>query len=224
LANEEILMSTMEAKDVLSVGSRLSWAAILAGAVLAITLYIVFSVLGLCIGLSVSHRIEGGQLGVGAAIYAVITLLLSLFIGGYVTSQSTVGETKGEAVRYGLLLWGVILIAMAWFSSVGLGLGFGSLLNQTMRAPGQEATAAAPLWSAEELKKAGLNDEQIDKLRQAREGIRAQVGKLDLTTEAWWSLFGLVLSIAAAVAGTLAGAGPSLSFRRVRTSARVQPG
>jgi hypothetical protein len=216
-------MSTIEAREVMSVGSRVSWAAILAGAVLAVTLYIVFSVLGICIGLSVSSHVGGGQLGVGAALYAVVTFLIALFVGGYVTSQSTVGETRGEAISYGLLLWGVFLLALVWFSSAGLSLGIGGVMRQAMKDPSQEPAAAAPAWSAEDLRNIGLNDEQIGKMKQAREGLRAQVARLDLTSEAWWALVALLLSIGAAVAGAVAGAGPKLIFRRVTTSARVRP-
>lgn len=215
-------MSTIEAKDVMSVGSRISWAAILAGAVLAVTLYLVFSVLGICIGLSVSQRVAGTQLGVGAAVYAVVTFLLSLFAGGYVTSQATVGETKGEAVSYGLLLWGVILLALVWFSSAGLSLGIGGLMRQVMKDPVQEPAGAATAWSADDLRKIGLNDEQIGKMKQAGEVLQARVARLDVTAEAWWSLVALLLSIAAAVAGAVAGAGPRLIFRRITTNARVR--
>jgi hypothetical protein len=206
-------MDRIEGKDVLAVGSRVSWAAILAGAVLAITIYIALSVLGIAIGLSVSQRIAGEQLGTGAAIYVIAALLIALFIGGYVTSQTTVGESKGEALRYGLLLWGVMLLAAVWFAAQGLDFGFSGLLNQVVKAPTPSAGGTAAALPEDELRKIGLNDQQISSMQKASESLRARVGKLDVTAEAWWTVCGLVLSMAAAIAGAVAGAGPSLVLR-----------
>ena len=210
-------MDRIETKDVVGVSSRVSWAAILAGAVMAITIYTALSVLGIAIGLSVSQRVAGEHLGAGAAIYAIVALLIALFIGGYVTSQATVGETKGEAVGYGVLLWGVMLLAAVWFASQGFNLGFSGLLSQAVKTP--DAGAAAGPLPDEELRKIGLTDQQISSMKQAGESIRAKVGSLDVTAEAWWSFAGLVLSMAASVAGARVGAGPNLVFRRTRVGA-----
>src|SRR5262245_63990730 len=110
-------------------------------------------------------------------------------------------------------MWCVLLLAMVGFSSVGLGLAFGGLLVQSMKAPSQEA---ADPWTADDLKKAGLTDAQIAKMKEVGEGVKARVGKSGGAAEAWWALLGLLLSIAAAVGGALAGAGPTLVFRRAR--------
>ncbi len=121
-------------EDVVSVGSRVSWAALLAGAVISLTVYVTLGILGVAIGLSVTPYIEGQEFAIGAAVWAAMTLIVSLFIGGFVTSQSTVGEKKGEAMIYGTLLWGILFIGLVFLNGGGLDLGFGGLLNRVQAA------------------------------------------------------------------------------------------
>ncbi len=211
-------MDRIEAKDVVPVGSRISWSALLAGAVLAVTLFILLSVIGIAIGLTVSPSVQGEQLGIGSAVYAILVLLLSLFAGGCATTQTAVGETKAEAVRYGVLLWGVMLLAAVWLASQGFNLGFSSLLSQATRTTAQAPSDSVPEDKLREFK---LSDEQIQKMREARAELRATVTNLggDVTRQAWWTVLGLVVSMAASVAGALVGSGPTVIFRRVRGTA-----
>jgi len=59
-------------------------------------------VLGGAIGLAVGGRVRPETLGAGAAIWAILAMVLSLFAGGYVTSHCSVGENRFEAVLYGV--------------------------------------------------------------------------------------------------------------------------
>jgi high-affinity Fe2+/Pb2+ permease len=49
-------MATIQASDVLPVRSRISWGAVLAGAFIALTAYIVLATLGAAMGLSLSNK------------------------------------------------------------------------------------------------------------------------------------------------------------------------
>ena len=111
---------SLKATDLLSVKSRVSWGAIAAGAMVALAVYFFLTLLGLAIGLEVaSRRPADRELGIGTAIYAVFTLLLSMFLGGWSTSRLAVGETKLEAVLYGVILWGVLFLGMFWLIGAG---------------------------------------------------------------------------------------------------------
>ena len=37
-----------------------------------------------------------------------------MFFGGWATSRLAVGESKLEAVLYGLILWGVLFLGLVW--------------------------------------------------------------------------------------------------------------
>ena len=85
----------------------------------ALTIYIVLTMLGVALGIEVAVRRSGADLGAGAAVYSILALLLAMFFGGWATSRLAVGESKLEAVLYGLILWGVLFIGMVWLLASG---------------------------------------------------------------------------------------------------------
>jgi hypothetical protein len=121
---------SLKATDLLSVKSRVSWGAIGAGAMIALAIYFFLTLLGLAVGLELASRQPINQgLGFGAAIYSIFTLLLAMFLGGWTTSRLAVGETKLEAVLYGVILWGVLFVGMFWLIGTGVRVGFGALVS-----------------------------------------------------------------------------------------------
>ena len=128
LASEAI-----RAEDLVPVRSRVSWGAVLAGAVLALAVYFVLTLLGGAIGLSVSDSVRGGTLAVGAAVWAVVATLAALFVGGWFTSQATVGENKTEAAAHGLLMWGVVFALLMWAATAGVRAGFSGMGISSIR-------------------------------------------------------------------------------------------
>ena len=197
-------------QDLASVGSRVSWSALLAGAVVALTIYLALGTLGVAVGLSTAGtRVEGDTLAIGAAVWAAVSMLVALFLGGFVTSKSTVGENHAEAMTYGLLLWGTIFVALTFLSGLGLNLGVGGMLGQ-MSGPG----ASSSTFAEDQLRGGDVvfTDEQIDTLKQ----MSTTSAHVRATTAAWWTFGTLIVSIIAAVGGGLAGAGPELSLESIR--------
>jgi hypothetical protein len=194
-----------------------SWGAILAGSVIALTSYLLFSALGVAIGFSVADRVGDQELGIGAIIWAIATTFVSLFIGGCVASQCAVGETKREAVIHGTVMWGVVFGMLLLLMASGVQMGFNALIGIASTPAG---TAAVNRLSDEDLRAAGFTDEQIAQSRaqfdRLRSGDAASVELRKVAsdprsiTAAWATFFGLLLSIVAAVGGSLLGAGPNL--------------
>lgn len=118
----------LSATDVLSVRSRVSWSAIAAGAMIALAVYFLLTLLGVAIGLEVAVRREV-SLGAGAAIYSIVALLLAMFLGGWAASRLAVGESKLEAVLYGVILWGVLFAGLFWMVGAGVRIGFGAMMG-----------------------------------------------------------------------------------------------
>src|SRR3954469_12567624 len=121
--------TTTIARDLLAVRSRVSWGAIAAGAMVALTIYVVLTMLGVALGIEIVVRGSGADLGSGAAIYSILVLLLAMFFGGWATTRLAVGESKLEAILYGLILWGVLFLVMLWLLSFGMRTGFGALFG-----------------------------------------------------------------------------------------------
>ncbi len=120
---------TLRATDLLAVKSRVSWGAIAAGAMVSLAIYFLLTLTGIAIGLEAATRRPDQVTGLALALYSILTLLISMFFGGWATSRLAVGETKLEAVLYGVILWGVLFVGMLWLVSTGVRVGFGAILG-----------------------------------------------------------------------------------------------
>ena len=117
-------------EPVVAVQSRVSWGALLAGATVAVAIYSLLTMLGIAIGFTVFDRVNADQLGTGAAIWAFAILLISLFFGGWVSTQCTVGENRTEAILYGIIVWGITSSLLIPLTAAGVGMGFGTVLAE----------------------------------------------------------------------------------------------
>jgi hypothetical protein len=217
---------TVRAEDLMPVRSRVSWGAILAGAMVALALYFLLTLLGAAVGLSVGGRVGPENIGSGAAVWAIVSTLLALFVGGYVTSQCTVGENKGEAVLYGVILWGVLFGMLLWLTATGVRSGFHAMVG--VASAGE---AASGDWEAS-ARRAGVPQESVDAWRRqaadapdaarraAEDPQNRQAAAQAATRVAWWALVGTLLSMVASVAGAYVGAGPTL---RLMTRTMLRP-
>ncbi|WP_194851987.1 TIGR04086 family membrane protein [Nonlabens antarcticus] len=116
--------------------SRVSWGAIFAGALTAITVLIVLNLLGLGIGLTSIDPMTDAQpldgVGTWTVIYWIATSLASLFIGGMVAGRMSGLPTATDGGLHGFMAWGVHLILGIFIltSVVGSVLGgIGSLAS-----------------------------------------------------------------------------------------------
>jgi hypothetical protein len=209
-------------EDLVPVRSRISWGAVLAGAVIALAVNLLLTLFAGAIGLSLSDAgLRAGTWTALGVISAVVCIGAALFLGGWVTTQAAVGENKTEAVIHGVLMWGVFFAATLWMVGMGVRAGYNALVGAAYAA--QVANPGVQNW--EELaQRAGVPQADIDRARNAArpENIGAQTrdpqnqeaAKDRATAVAWWALGGMLLSIIAAVAGALVGAGPT--FRLIR--------
>jgi len=210
--------NTLDAKDLLPVRSRVSWSAILAGAVIALAVYFLLGALGVALGLSLSDRVEPNNLGTGAGIYALVTYLVALFLGGWVASQCTVGENRGEAAMYGVLTWGLVSACLLVLAMQGVSAGYGAFMDVS-RHPAASQNTNLSNMNNQTLMAAGFTQDEIntmqakfDRLRNnpraAGEDLRAVAADPRTKAAAWWTFGGILISVFAAIFGALAGAGP----------------
>ena len=231
------------ATDLLAVKSRVSWGAIAAGAMVALTIYIVLSLLGVALGVEMAVRGTGDRLGAGTAIYSIVVLLLAMFFGGWSTSRLAVGESKTEAVLYGLILWGVLFLGMVWLLGAGLKTGFGAMVGAASGVYASNDDGGIDVDRVtRDLKRAGADDATVDKYRRLYDRVRddpAAAGDVGREMKndpeirsagskaaegtryvTWWALIGVLASLATVVVGTLVGSGellqpvPILGVRR----------
>lgn len=204
-------MERVETQDIIGVKSRISWSPIFAGAAAALAIYLLWSTLGVAIGLSMTNSMGDRELGIGAAIWSVVALLLSLFVGGLVASQFTVGENKNEAILYGVMVWSVVFTGLLFLMGTGAQMGF----NAMMSVANSPATGAiAERLTAEDMRQLGMTDEQIQRYQNRAENLPAELRAraMDPRTRsaAWWTFGGLLISMLSSIGGAWAGAGPYL--------------
>ncbi len=256
--------------DVLSVKSRVSWAAIAAGAMIALAVYFLLTLLGLAVGLELAIRRNGVDLGVGAALWAIATLLFAMFAGGWATSRLAVGESRLEATLYGVILWGVLFVGMFWLFGQGVRVGFGALMGLASGAvvvTDDDPAAAADAGAVntlmqrynsdlggekfvDDMTKIGVDKAQAEKVRDlarqklddiqkgavpgqisdaARDpNVRRTLVNVEegMRQATWYTLAGVLISMAAAILGSLAGSGEvpvpvPLGIRRAPTAPRA---
>jgi len=96
---------------------HVSWGAIFAGATLAIATQMLLTLLGAGIGLVALGATEGARaepFGIGAAIWWLITGLVSLFIGGLAAGRLSRAGYAIDGLLHGLLVWSVTTVFSAW--------------------------------------------------------------------------------------------------------------
>ena len=218
--------ATLRAEDLVPVRSRVSWGAIFAGAVLALAVYLILTLLGGAIGLSVSDNVRTDSLKTGGAIWAILATAIALFVGGWVTTQCAVGENKTEAVVHGVIMWGVVLAMLLWLMATGIRAGFNAMVGMANVGSAAARNTTTEDWEAA-ARRSGVPQATINEWRQkaadapaetrrAVEDPANQQAALETATQAtWWTLLGTLLSMAASVAGALVGAGPTFRLRAI---------
>ena len=238
-----VASSPASPEDMVAVRSRISWGAITAGAVLALSLYFALTLLGGAIGLSIGGKASAETLEIGAAVWAIVSTVLCLFVGGYLASQLTVGENKQEAAAYGLLVWALVFAMLLWLMATGVQAGFNAMMGiATAGTAAADVTAkntTSEDWEAA-AQRAGVDTKQLEEWKQKAKDAPAKAkataenpttkekleqAKRDSHEAAkkvtWWAFVGTMLSMAAAAGGGFLGAGPT--FRLFAMPVRTAP-
>ena len=103
-------------------GKKVSWGGIFGGVLVAIGLLLLLTALGVAVGISAADpgQTEASTLGTGAGIWAGLSLLVALFIGGLVSTR--IGFITDGATGFfeGALVWVVSILLMVYLASSGI--------------------------------------------------------------------------------------------------------
>ena len=177
---------------------RVRWGPILAGLVIALSSQLVLSGLGAAIGLSSiansgAPRSDAPDVGTAVGIWSIISLLISLFLGGWVMARSCGPMNRSTALLNGAILWATTLAMSAWLLSSGVSGAFGVLASNAGEIINQ-APQAVP--SPADIQAQAPNVTAQDARNIA--GNAAKVG----WSFALGSLLGLIASLIGASVGT----------------------
>lgn len=191
---------------------QVRWGPIVAGLVVALSSQLVLSALGAAIGLtsiggSGAPRSDAAGIGINVGIWSIASLLISLFVGGWVAARSSGRTSRNTTLLNGVILWASVLALSAWLLSSGVSGAFGlaasnadTIISQTQQnlpttLPGTTNPQASP------------NPTPSITAQQTRD-LAGNAAKVS-----WSFVLGSVLGLGAALTG--AGAG----FRNGRTDA-----
>lgn len=105
-------------------GLRVSWGGVFGGVLLAVGLLILLTALGAAIGISAADpgETDPGALGTGAGIYAAVSLLLALFIGGWASTRMGAISDGATGFCEGALVWVVSILLVGYAAASGIGM------------------------------------------------------------------------------------------------------
>jgi hypothetical protein len=171
---------------------QVRWGPILAGIAIALGTQLGLSALAMAIGLSAGATgADAGSVGFGVVIWSIISLLISLFLGGWVMAQSCGPMTKKTALLNAAILWGATLALSSWLLASGISgavgaaaANAGEIANQVQQQGGVNIPNQAPNVDPNQVRDIAGN-----------------------TAKAAWSfLLGSLLGLAAAMIGAAVGA------------------
>ena len=162
--------------------SYVDWAAIIAGAVVASAIGVVFAGFGAALGLSALSPEEGEGSGtlslILTGLWALVTILVSYGAGGYVAGRmrrrfegATPDEVSARDAIHGMVVWGLGVLIGAWIAGSVLGTAanavgnvvggaaqaVGSVVQGAGQAVGGAASAAAEAATGGENEEGGLD-------------------------------------------------------------------
>ena len=175
---------------------RVRWGPIISGLVVALAFYLILNALGAAIGTgflsdSGAPRSNAGGVGTSVGIWSIISLFISLFIGGWFTTRACGPMNRGTALLNGTILWATTLALSSWLLASGVSGAFGiaasnagEVINQVQQSGGVNVPNNAPNVSADEARAVA-----------------------ETATRGLWSFFfGSLLGLVASMIGSAAGA------------------
>lgn len=109
---------------------RVRWGPIIAGLVTAISSQLVLSGIGAAIGFTTiansgAPRSNADVVGSAVGIWSIVSLLIALFLGGWIMARACGPMNRSTALLNGAILWATTLALSAWLVSSGVSGAFG---------------------------------------------------------------------------------------------------
>jgi hypothetical protein len=127
---------------------RISWGAVVAGAIIALILQLAFNLLAIGIGVStINPQYDDDMpspkaIGTGAIVSVMVSALISLFIGGFLAARFAGIPDNVDGLLHGVMVWGVVSLIVLLLMTTTIGKiisGTTTLLHQGLQLAGSTA-------------------------------------------------------------------------------------
>ncbi|WP_081972756.1 hypothetical protein [Leptolyngbya sp. KIOST-1] len=170
------------------------WGPIFAGLVIAIATQLVLTGLGAAIGLTTLANTDpngtAGDIGAAVGIWSIISLLIALFIGGWVTARACGPMNRKTAMLNGAILWATTLAVSAWLLSTGVAGAFGIVAQGAGAVINQIPADTVP----------NINQQDPNTTQQQVQDVAGNAAAVG-----WSFALGSLLGLVAALAGSAVG-------------------
>jgi len=202
---------------VVEFGDRIHWGAIAAGLVIAISTQLLLSAVGAALGFTTvansgAPRTDAPDVGTAVGVWSILSLFISLFVGGWITARASGSINRGTAAFNGAILWATTLTISAFLLATGVTGMFGLALanadnisnqlqqNGISMPNGNLANPSMPNGNSGNLQSETPNPTPTLSAQQTRDvaGNGAKAG--------WAFTFGALLGLSAAMIGASVGA------------------
>src|SRR5688572_1938136 len=124
-------------------GMKVSWGGVFGGVLVAIGLLILLTALGVAVGITAADpgQTDAGTLGTATGIWAGVSLLVALFIGGLVSTKTGAISDRTTGFFEGALVWVVSILLMMYLASTGASMIMGGA-TRLLGGAAQAATGA----------------------------------------------------------------------------------
>ena len=146
---------------------RVSWGGVFGGVLVALGFLLLMSALGVAVGITAAQpgETDAGTLGTGAGIWAALSLLLALFIGGWVSTRIGAIFDGTTGFFEGALVWVVSVLLMLYFATSGIGM----LAGGAFRLVGGAAETLGTVMQAQGAPDiSGSVDQMLQRLKDPR--------------------------------------------------------
>ncbi|MEM8502093.1 MAG: hypothetical protein AAF716_02945 [Cyanobacteria bacterium P01_D01_bin.1] len=173
------------------------WGPILAGIVVAIVSQLMLSALGAAVSGFAAGEAAPRAIGTGMGIWAVISLLISLFLGAWTMASSCGPMNNKTAMLNGTIMWATTLVISGWLLASGVSGTFGVLASSAGGALTQVAEPGGlSLPTPDQVTEAVPNVTPEEAARYAASAAKGSV----------YFLLGSLLGLVAALIGSTVGA------------------
>lgn len=112
------------------------WGPIFGGLVITLSTQLVLTAVGAAIGLT-NVAVSGAKgslpsdVGIAVGLWSVTSVVISLFLGGWVTARTSKPMDRGRALLNGAILWATTLAISDFLLTLGVTAAFGIVGSQT---------------------------------------------------------------------------------------------
>jgi hypothetical protein len=145
-----------------------SWSSIFAGVTAVIAVQLLLNLLGIGVGAATINPQQGQQpgqgLAVGAAIWFVLSSIISLFVGGWIAGRLAGTPNKKDAALHGFVTWALASLVLFYLLSTAVGGlvgGAAGVLGQTASLAARGAAAVTPAATNAIAQVTGVTPEQV---------------------------------------------------------------